>query len=622
MNKLSPWNWLAVAAFAVALPPNSIAAQSSVPAKGTVPAFIERARVVHVPFIAVYHDTTRPVSNLTPSSLRVQVDGKPVTFTLSRPWANTTDAKTGKPEDRPNLLIILPFDGPQYRNDALNNAIRDLSQEPDLGWNISILDDGGDQTPYTRDMKTVISELQQIKNEDPAETDLATWRRTASLAIASMRVLPGRRIVMSLGDIFHEMAYDGTQLMYENFEAHDVALAARNAGAVIYAAESFQEVGPLRGLFPYYYIVGFGPWMLLTRDDHFEGWISDFVADTIQEIRQDSTGAYQIDLPLDPKQMDGRPRAISVTPLMKGVIVNAQQYYMAPDLRQLQELALASPTLRHALKAPPAAADAPLQLATRLSYFPHPDGKTGTQIATTGFFWTPTTAPPKTLQIALQLEQTNTGFMVNTTVGHFDWSGSRPELNTAVDLAPGAYRLRVAAAENQGNIAAGTEDPFTVDPGTGEQLLISSLVLGKSCKFAPPTPGKPTHVDYLRAGKCEITPDPSHYFSTQDVAWTLVRITPVGKLAKRPPKSWKGSFLVVDEKGTKIAEQPVQWLPASDGALVATAAFPLNDTKSILLNGEYAVVLKLKGPGVPADYAQQAPFLIYDAEVPDPDPQH
>lgn len=590
------------------------AVAQSVPAPASkVPAFIQHARTIRVPFIAVYHDTTLPVANLTAAQLRVTVDGKPQTFDLSRPWANTVNPKTGKPEDRPNLLIILPFAGPQYRDDALNNAIHDLGREPDLGWNISILDDGGDQTPYTRDMKTVIAELQQIKKEDPADTDLKTWRRTACLAIASMRVLPGRRIVMSLGDIFHEMVYDGTQLTYENFEAHDVAAAARNAGAVIYAAESFQEVGPLRGQFPYYYITGFGPWMLLTRDDHFEGFISNFVSDTITEIQHDSAGAYELDFDLSARQMDGQPHAVSVTPLGKGVIVNAPPYYMAPNLQQLQRLALVTPALRHALSAPPPSGNSPLELATRLSYFPHPDGRTGTQIASTGLFWTQTTAPPKSLEVGLQLEQTNTGFMVNTTVGRAAWSTARPEWNTAIELTPGAYRLRVAAATTAGKYAAGTEEPFTVDPGAGEQLLISSLVLGKDCSFAP-GPVPPGHVDYLRAGNCDIMPDPSHYYSTQNVAWTLVRITPVGKLAKRPPASWKGSFLLIDEKGTKLAEQPVHWLPAPDGAFVATAAFPLSDTPSLLTNGEYAVVLKLKGPGVPSDYAQNAPFLIYDAE--------
>lgn len=619
MSKAFRCDWAAVAVAATVLAAYPLAAQKAAPARtsapvqAATPAFILRAQTVRIPIIAMHHDSTLPVANLTASRLRVDVDGKPQAFTLSRPWSNTLNPKTGQPEDRPNLLIILPYAGPQYRSDALDEAIHDLEKEPDLGWNISILDDGGDQTPYTRDMKTVISELQQIKNENPADTDLDSWRRTASLAIASMRDLPGRRIVMSLGDIFHEMVYQGMELVYENFEAHDIASAARDSGAVIYAAESFQEIGRLRGLFPYYYTLGFGPWMLLTRDDHFEGWISNFVSDTITEIRQDSAAAYEIDLHLDLKQMDGQPHSVSVTPVGQNMILNAPQYYIAPDLRQLRDLALASPALRHALKTPPPTKGSPLQLATQLSYFPHPDGRTGTQIATTGFFWTQATDPPKNFQVALQLEQTSSGFMMNTTVGHLDWSTAQPVWNTAIDLPPGAYLLRVAAAEDTGKIAAAADTPFTVEPSAGEQLLISSLVLGKSCTFVPPAQGKSTGIDYLRAGNCEIMPDPGHYYSPEDVAWTLVRITPVGKLTKKQSKSWKGSLLLVDEKGTKLAEQPVHWLSSPDGALVATAAFPLDDPKLNLTNGEYAVVFKLKGPGVEPDYAEDAPFLVYGA---------
>jgi hypothetical protein len=594
-------------------------APSSAPA-AALPPFILRAQTVRIPLNAFRLDNTHPVANLSASSFRLSIDGKPRSFTLSRAGANAVDPKTGKPEDRPNMLIILPYANPQYRSDVLDDAIRDLGREPDLGWNISILDDGGDQTPYTTDKKTVLSELVQIKNENPAATDLTTWRRTASLAIASMRVLPGRRIVMTLGDIFHEVVYDNAlQPVYENFEAHDVAAAARDAGAVIYAAESFQEIGPLRGLFPYYYVQGFGPWMLLTRDNHLEGWISNFVSDTITEIQQDSVGAYEITLHLDAKEMDGRPHSVAVKPTVQGILLNVPQYYVAPDLRQLQELAMASPALRHALATFPKQGDSPLQVATRLSYFPHPDGRTGTQIATTGLFWTQTTDPPKSLQVGLQLQQTNTGLMVNTSVGQLNWSVAQPEFNTSVDLVPGAYLLRVAAADTSGKIATAADSQFTVDPSNGEQLLISSLVLGKSCRFTPTTQGKSAHVDYLRAGNCQILPDPSHYYSIEDVAWTLVRITPVGKLVKKLPKSWKGSFLLVDEKGTTISEQPLHWLQASDGALVATAAFPLNDTQSILTNGEYAVMLKLKGPGVPANYVEDAPFLIYDAAPAPPD---
>lgn len=581
---------------------------------------IQEAQTVHIPLIAINHDNTLPIRNLTASDLDLDVDGKPRAFKLSRPWDRTVNPATGKPEDRPNMLIIVPFDGPQYRKDGIDDAIRDLSAMPNLGWNISILDDGGDQTAYTRDMKTVVSDLQRIERENPADTDLDSWRLTASLAIASMRDLPGRRVVMTLGDIFHEEVYNGLQLAYENFEAHDVAAAARNAGAVIYAAESFQEIGRLRGLFPYYYTLGFGPWMLLTRDDHLEGWISNLVSDTIHEIQQDGMGAYDLDVHLELNQMDGQPHAVSVTPHRPKMILNVAPYYIAPNLRQLQELAKAPLKLREVLKKPPPVDSSPLELAIQLEYFPHPNGRSGTQVMSTGFFWSGKTPAPSSLDAGMQLQQTNTGFMVDTTVGRLNWATSEPIWNAAFQVSPGAYMLRVGAVDPAEKIAAAATAPFTVVPTGGENVLISSLVIGKSCVFAPEPQGanaKSAGVDYLRAGNCDIQPDPSHYYSPEDVLWTLVRITPIAKLADRPSKSWKGSFMIVNGKGSKLAEEPVRWLTASDGSLVATTAFQLADPKLKLTDGEYAVVLTLKGPGIDHNYAEDAPFLVYGAEEPD-----
>jgi len=608
--------WMASGVIAAGLFCGQGYAQTATP-QPLLPQFIQQAQTVHIPINVFSLSNISLVKDLKASDITLDVDGKPQSFQLSRPWDQTVSPKTG--ENFLNLLIILPFDGPQYRVDAINDAIASLKAKPELGWNISILDDGGDQTPYTRDMTTVISELERIRSENPADTDLDSWRLTASLAIANMRDLPGRRVVMSLGDIFHEVVFDGTTVVYENFEAHDVAFAARSAGAVIYAADSFQEIGPLRGLFPFYYTLGFGPWMLLTRDNHLEGWISNFAADTLSEIQQDGMSAYDIDIHLDLKQMDGQAHAVSVTPGRRGMIVNAPSYYIAPDLAQLQELAKGSPALRKALDIPLSDPSAPLQLATQMEYFPHPDGKTGTQLISTGLFWTKDTPPPPHLEMAQQLRQTSIGYTLTTVVGRLAWTSPEPVWNTAVDVAPGAYRLNVAAADEAGKITAGVSTAFTVVPtNPHETVRISSLVVGKSCVFSPEQPsiaGKPRPVDYLRAGNCDVQLNPSHFFSPQDIVWTLIRITPVGKFAGRPSKDWQGSFLLFDEAGSKLAEEPIHWLTAEDGSFVATTAFQLGDPKLKLKNGKYAVVLTLKGPGIEHNYGEDAPFLVYGADA-------
>jgi hypothetical protein len=594
--------------------------QASAPlaTESNLPQLVQQAETLRIPINVFNRTKVALVKDLKASDLILDVDGKPQSFQLARPWDHTLNPKTGQPEDRPNLLIILPFAGPQFRNDAIDDAIRSLQSKPNLDWKISILDDGGEQTGYTRDMATVISELKRIRSENPADTDLDGWRQTASLAIANMRDLPGRRVVMSLGDIFHEEVYENDILMYENFEAHDVAFAARSAGAVIYAADSFHEIGRLRGLFPYYYTVGFGPWMLLTRDDHLEGWISNFADDTIQEIQQDQMGAYDLVLHLDPKQMDGRLHAVSVTCGRRDVIVNAPTFYAAPNLAQLQELSKGSAALRQALESSPSNTNSPLQLGTQMEYFPHRGGHTGTQMVSTGIFWSSSTPPPSHVEVAMKLQQINTGLMMGTIVGQMDWTPGGPVWNLAMEVIPGTYRLRIAAVDPTGKIVAGATRQFTVSaPSPGETVRISSLAIGKSCVFSPSLPqtaGHASTTDYLRAGNCTIRLEPSHSFSPDDVLWTLVRIRPIGKLAGRPSKDWKGSFVLVDEKGSKLQEVPAVWLTEKDGSFAATAAIQLGDPKLKLTNGEYDVWFTLKGPGIERGYAEDAPFLVYGAE--------
>ncbi|MGO8717608.1 MAG: hypothetical protein ACLQMO_00135 [Acidobacteriaceae bacterium] len=578
---------------------------------------IQQAETVSIPIHAFSQVNTSPIKDLQPSDLALDMDGKPTSFQLSRPWSSTINPKTGQAEDQPNLLIILPAAGPLDRNDVINEAVAALKAAPPSGWNISILDDSGDQTAYTRQIPLVITELEKIGAENPAPTDLADWRHAACIAIASMRDLPGRRVVLSLGDLFHEMVYQGYSLAYDAFDVLDVSTAARAAGVILYSADSSREVEMLRRLPKPYSVLGSGPWMLVMDKNFLAGWICDSVAVTLQQIRNDGMAAYDMDLHLNPKQMDGLQHLISVTPRRKQMVLNAPTFYTAPSLAQLQELALGSTALRKALKNPVPNPAGPLQLGTQVEYFPHPDGKTGTQVISTGLFWTPTTSPPSQLELAQQLEETTTGLVMTTMVRHFDWYSTEPIWNTAVDVSAGEYRLRVAAADGTGKITAGLATDFTVAPtDPDETVRISSLVVGRSCVFSPPPADtgaqQPHTIDYLRAGNCTIQPEPSHSFSPQDVLWTLVRITPVDKLAGRPSKDWKGDFVLVDARGSKLGQEPIHWLAGEDGSYVGTAAFQLGDPKLKLEDGEYAVLFKLRGPGIEPNYSEDAPFLIYE----------
>ncbi len=618
VNRMYSLRMVAIAAMMLGISTCLAGAQGA--SQTVVPEFIRQAQTVHIPVTAIQRITATPLADLFASDFSLAVDLQPRPFQLSRAWDRTINPKTGQPEDRPSLLIILPLGAPIDRKDVLDRAIQDFSEEPDAGWNISILDDAGNQTAYTRDLKTVIAELKTIQTESPQQIALDDWRVTATLAIASMRDLPGRRVVMALGDIFHQIVIDQGQLLYENFQIRDVANSARNSGATIYAAESSDEIGRLHGLAPVYSLVrpgpeaaGAGPWLLLARDGQIAGWITNSVTDTINEIRQDGMGSYDIDLHLELKQMDGQLHVISLSEHRPDMILNAPPYYIAPNLAQLRQMANVSPALRQALKTPPPVDSSPLELATQLAYFPHRDGKTGTQFATTGFFWNANTSPTAPLEMALRLEQTSSGYILNTTTVSLQWSSTQPLWNAALDVGPGAYMLRVAAADAGGKAVAATDTPFTVESNIDDPVLISSVVLGKSCVFtpAPAGPSSPNSVDYLRAGNCDLQPDASHNYSPQDVVWTLVRITPVGKLADRPSKNWKASFVIIDAKGSKLAEEPVRWLTAEDGSFIATTAFPLDNPKLKLTNGEYAVVFRLKGPGIESDYGEDAPFTVY-----------
>ena len=581
---------------------------------------IQQAQTVAIPIHAFSLTDGAPIKDLQPTDLTLDVDGKPANFQLSRPWSQTIDPKTGQADDRPNMLIILPAGGPLDRNDIVNEAVAVLKTAPISGWNISILDDSGNQTKYTRQLPLILTELERIGAESPQSTNLADWRHTAAVAIASMRDLPGRRVVLSLGDLFHEVVYRNYNEVYNAFEVVDVSTAARAAGVILYSAGASKEVDALSRFPAPYSLVGTGPWMLLSDNSLLDGWICGPVAATLQKIRNDGMAAYDADLHMTLKQMDGQPHTVSITANRKGMVLNAPTFYIAPSLSQLEELSRISAPLLQALKSPISNPGSPLQLGTQMEYFPHPDGKTGTQMVSTGLFWTGATPPPSPVEMAEQFQQTTTGFKLATTVNRMKWYAREPIWNTAIDVTPGDYRFNVAAADPSGKIAVGLSKEFDVAPtDPDETVRISSLVIGRSCLFTPPSQESPAptaqsqSVDYLRAGNCTIQLEPSHSYSPQDVVWTLVRITPVGKLANRPMKDWKGDFLLVDSKGATLAKQPVHWLEGEGGGFVGTSAFQLGDPKLKLEDGEYAIVLSLRGPGIEQDYSEDAPFLVFGA---------
>ena len=632
-NFLQPWvarfalrvGILTVAAITCAA---ALAQSPTPPATPLSPAasqLVQQAQTVSIPIHSFNLINGASIKDLQPTDLTLDVDGKPASFELSRPWSRTVNPKTGQPDDRPNMLIILPAGGPLDRNDIVNEAVAALKTAPISGWNISILDDSGNQSSYTRQLPLAISELEKVGAESPDSINLADWRHTAAVAIASMRDLPGRRVVLSLGNLFHEAVNQGYGQFYNAFEVLDVATAARAAGVILYSAEASKEIDSMRRFPPPYSLVGAGPWMLVSDNNFLDGWICGSVTGTLQQIHNDGMAAYDLDIYVAPNQMDGRPHTISVTPNRKQLILNVPTFYMAPSLTELQELSRMSGPLREALKNPPSNPDAPLQLGTQMEYFPHPDGKTGTQLVSTGLLWTGTTPPPSPIEMAEQFQETTTGFKLATRTSQIDWYAREPIWNSDIEVGPGDYRLNVAAADTTGKFTAGESKDFSVAPtDPDEQVRISSLVLGKACVFSPESleasaqpPTQPSSQsqtrDYLRAGNCTLQLDPGNAYSPQDIVWTLVRITPVGKLAARPAKDWKGSFQLVDANGSRLAEESIQWLPAEDGSLVGTTAFPLGNPKLKLSDGDYAVVLKLNGPGIEHDYAEDAPFLIYGA---------
>lgn len=612
-----PWLTLLICAGVLATINPATGAQSvSSTSTSPLPEWIQQAQTVSIPLMAYDRQTLQPVRNLTSTELQLLVEGKPQTFQLAQ-------ISGAAPI---NLLIVLPFGGFQPRRAAVEQAVEAWQKQSPAGWNISILDDSGNQTGYTRDAKTVQGQLQSMADAPGPQVSPDEWRMTATLAIAAMRDLPGRRVVLSLGDIFHTVftGTDGEE--YEAYSFADVADAARDAGAVIYAAKSAGDVDTLRKLAPDESLAGSGPWLLTLQNGSLAGWIFDSVATTLEKIQRDSSGFYEMQLHLDSNQMDGQIRPISVRSQGSAMLLQAPGSYVAPNLKRLRLLDTVPAVLREDLQRPTSEEPgSPLELATQLAYFPHPDGRTGTQIVTTGYFWNTPTPPPSQMMTALQLEQTRTGFISDTSVTQLHWAASPPVWTENLEVAPGAYTLRVAAADAAGKVHASLETPFTVSSSAGQPVLASSLVLGKSCTFVPPAPGsaaEPARVDYLRAGNCDLRPDATYYFSPEDVLWTLVRVTPTGKLASRPAKDWKASFALLDGNGDRVVEDSAHLLPASDGSFAATTAFALSNPKLKLANGQYAVAFRLKGPGVHGDMDQIVPITIYNVAPAENAPKH
>lgn len=600
------------------------------------PQVNQQAQTIHIP-VSVFQADTTPSAGLKDSNFRLLVDDKPRSFTLGKPEVNSSVSAGPGATDASgvlNLLIILPFGNPENRSKVLKEAAQVFSQMPSgtdgtqAVWNVSILDDSGQQNRYTKNLKEIAGDLEQIRHQEPQETDWNAWRLAEWQAIASMKTLPGRRAVLSLGDLFHVELHDSNGFESSEYMIPGIASAARDAGAVIYAADTAGHILRDKRVQAQYRILGSGPWMLVSPDNVLEGWITKSVAATISQITSDGKASYGLDLHLGPKEMDSSLHKISVQVVNDGAaVLSAPTFYVSPNPQQLALLAKAPALLRNAMSNPPP--DSPLQLAVELSYFPHANGKIGTQVMTTGLYWLKSSRPPPRVAILLQLLQTDLGFSEETSLTERDWI-SQPLLWSAnADLAPGAYLLRVSAAGPAGEAIGATSYPFSVARAGEEPLLISSLVLGGGCIFHPlahagdqeeresssPAAGrdKPLpqaqQIDYLQAGQCVLQPNPSAAYSPDDIVWTLVRMTPTGKLTAGSPKDWKSSFTIVNEKGSRKAESSIQWIAQPDHSLVATAAFPLGNLK--LADGQYAVIFSLSGPGVEnGGFEENAPFTV------------
>ncbi|HEX4020281.1 MAG TPA: hypothetical protein VHX63_03975 [Acidobacteriaceae bacterium] len=586
---------------------------------------VRQAQQVHIP-VNVFHADTSPAGSLTTSDFQLSVDGKPQTFQLARSGENL--ASNSAPDSTPgnnqaghaashlNLLLLLPNSRIGRRKAVLKQAIRYFNGISSLhDWNVSIFDDSGHQSAYTSNIVQLRKDLHAVEKLDPDNfaDNPVSWRDNAIFSIENMRQLPGRRVAIALGDVFHQAAMDEDSHIFSAFDAVGVADAGRFSGAVVYASENFKKGIPADELAPRNHVAGTGPWILLNRQNRVEGWMTTSFLKAVQMVQQTQSASYDLQITLTPQQMDGRPHRISVRLLDSKLLWSAPPFFVAPDLSQIKILASAPEYLRNALHSPISSSS--LNIVPRLDYFPQASKSEGTQVVSLSFYWNKPTPPPRQLQLLGEVTNTNFGYKQSVFRDTVPWNQSNSVWKLMVTVIPGSYILRVAAADNSGKIVTSEAYPFTVDPIHGEQVLISSLVVGKTCRFVPPVaPGQQkaaAPINVLQAGHCLVEPDPIGDFSPQEVVWTLVRMTPTGRFKSNPTSVWVGSLTIRNANGKFEAEQPVHWMNGGNGSYVASAAFPLASDK--LKDGKYAVVLELRGPGLGDEFEEVSPFIVYGA---------
>ena len=297
------------------------------------------------------------------------------------------------------------------------------------------------------------------------------------------------------------------------------------------------------------------------------------------------------------------PHTVSVTPDRSTSIVNAPTFYMAPSLTQLQELSLASAPLREALKNPPSNPNcaAPAR---------HPDGilsASGRQNwNANGQHWIVLDghhAASFSNGIGGAISTDHHRIQAGHNAKPHGLVCARAHLEHGHRCRPGRLPSERRGGRSNREIYRRASPRISVSLRPTPMKLSASVRLssaGRAClchRRRLPVCSKRS-LSHRRASPSPLTicgpaTAPSSWNRAIPIRrkmwsgrWFALRRSASWPIVLH--KDWKGDFILVDAKGSRLAKQPVHWLEGEDGSFVGTSAFQLGDPKLKLEDGEYA----------------------------------
>jgi VWFA-related protein len=530
------------------------------------------------------------------------------------------------------ILIILAPMSATGRNASITGIQKFLNQPHPADWSFALFDDGGELTPFSKDLDAIRFRLNTLEHHLSKPQFIGgPWVPLAARAIGELAVRPGRRAIVFASDFVFDVAEPARNPGLLRVSPSHFIDAARSAQAPMYTLQASgpgvstpfgdaasadvpeamrpMTLGQIVANQINSNLVGLGAAVGDFAWSAYEtgGRSARTMQEALEGIAEDAAGFYRITFRPHLLEADGSWHPISVQVRSPRVRARYRSFYVAPTSEKREQVPSA---IQAALKS--GASSNGFDLATRVWIFPDTNGMSTTVMAA-DIAWPPTEHPPavrSSLQLYVQLINQNIGHPVGSWITEREWNSSGATTSTIhwqreLPLYPGSYELRISAFDSAAKRLATRTFAFAADPAGGfGTIRLSHTLLASRCLTDEEHQGRKNLLDPLLLNGCLLAPAASGIFSAQSKPNILVRLYAADrKLDPLILKHWK-AFV-------KVGDRPPIPLTITRGAVRGFIASGQLDLEKLNLRpGKYQVTIGFDIGGIEPVFARPSELTI------------